>query len=76
MSAQPVARYGKNPGWAVTAILAILYGLGIAFGPQLGGSDAFWERWTMWGSAVVGIAFVLLMVIPFVRWAMGPDRRR
>lgn len=56
----------QQPGARITALLAVIYGLGVAFGGFLWG-DTFSPAWLMWGSLVVLIAFVALMVIPFFR---------
>lgn len=53
-----------SAGAAATAIVAVVYGLGVAF-LDLGPTGNQW--WLMIGAAVVGILFVVFMVIPFAR---------
>lgn len=64
-----LGRYGRNPGWLALAVLAVIYGLGVAFIPE-GPSQL---RWITIGSIVVGVVFVVVMVIPFVLWLVRRD---
>lgn len=68
-------RYGRNPGWAVLAVLAIVYGAGGAILSGVGseqGEDAWWR----WGSLLLGVCFLAFMVVPFVLWAARGERAR
>lgn len=56
---------------AVVGILAIVYGLGVAFGPQLVDNDTLWNGWLAVGALIVGVAWLALMVLP---WAQGRSR--
>ncbi len=73
-------RFGRNPGWVVTGIVAVVYGLGVSFlGDALGPRGA--HLWLIWGSALVGILFLVFMVVPFLLWlvrrpAVGDPRRK
>lgn len=51
---------------AVVGAAAIIYGLLVAFGHSLAGSEAFWNRFTMIGAFIVGILWLALMVIPWI----------
>ena len=52
------------PGALATGLLAVVYGLGVAFLPDLGILNSLW----LWvGAAVVGVMFVVFLVIPFFR---------
>lgn len=62
-----LGRYGRNPMWPVTGLVAVVYGLGVAFGGALWGEQNS-GTWLMAGAAVVGLLFVVFMVIPFVWW--------
>lgn len=59
-----IARYGRNPGWAVVAIVAIVYGVAVAF---LQG-DGAGTGWVVIGAYAVGVLFIALMVVPFIVW--------
>lgn len=50
----------------IVGLLAVVYGLGVAFGELLLGS-AWPSWWLMGGAFVVGIAWLVLMVIPWAR---------
>ncbi|WP_392466279.1 hypothetical protein ACF3NS_11980 [Arsenicicoccus cauae] len=76
MSEAPVARYGRNPGWALTAIVAMVYGLLVAFGDTMHRDEGFWHAFTIWAGLVVLAIFVWCMVIPFVRWLGSTSRTR
>lgn len=56
-----------SPGARLTAVLAVIYGVGVAFGPQLWDNETFWSGWLAVGAAVVGLSFVWHMVIPLLR---------
>ncbi|WP_286955942.1 MULTISPECIES: hypothetical protein [Arsenicicoccus] len=68
MTQAPSARYGRNPGWGVTAVLAIVYGMLVAFGDLLHDDRVFWDAFTIWAGLPVLAVFVICMVIPFIRW--------
>ncbi|GAA1137528.1 hypothetical protein [Ornithinicoccus hortensis] len=57
----------KTPGAQLTALLAVVYGMGVAFGPQLWDQEGFWDVWLMAGAAVVGLCFIATIVVPLVR---------
>lgn len=59
-------------GAQLTGLLAIVYGLGVAFLPDtLGGLTQVW----LWGGAIVlGVLFVVYLVVPFARSLGRPDR--
>ncbi len=63
----------QTPGAAVTAVLAMIYGAGVAF---LNLGDEFKSAWLMWGAAIVGVCFVVFMVVPFVRALTRGDANR
>lgn len=56
-------------GARLTALLAVIYGLGIAFLPK--GNDTFDRAWLYGGAVIVGVPFVAFMVIPFLRSLFG-----
>lgn len=53
-------------GAAVTGLLAVIYGFGVAFGDGIWG-EAFASVWLFGGAAVVGVLFVLFILIPWIR---------
>lgn len=56
----------STPGALATGLLAVIYGFGVAFLPDLGLLNTLW----LWvGAAVVGVMFVVFLVIPFFRRA-------
>lgn len=50
----------------IVGLLAVIYGLGVAFGAAVLG-DAWPGWWLLGGAFVVGFAWVILMVIPWAR---------
>ena len=63
---QALGEVVRTPGAALTAVLAIVYGVGIAvLGEWLGEAGRAW--WLLVGAAVVGLVFLVGMVIPFFR---------
>lgn len=52
-----------TPGAALTAVVAVVYGLGVAFLPLAEPAKSWW---LFGGAAVVGVLFLLFMVVPFV----------
>ena len=75
MTQAPMARYGRNPGWVLTAILAMVYGMLVAFGDRLHADQGFWDAFTIWAGLLVLAVFVLCMVIPFARWLSSSSRQ-
>ena len=67
--------YGRNAGWMLLAVMAIVYGVGGAF---LGGrvSAATESAWWLWGSLIMGLGFLAFMVVPFVLSLRGGTRHR
>ena len=64
-----LGRYGRNIGWVITAVAAMVYGVGVAL---LSLTDsAIVDTWTLWGSAVMGVLFIAFLVIPFLVWQLG-----
>lgn len=62
-------RYGRNPGWIAVAVVCVVYGMLVAFGQAvLGGTETIWNAFTVWGGLACLVLFVVLMVIPYVRW--------
>ncbi len=57
----------KERGQAIVGIVAVLYGLGVAFGPSLIDNDGLWKAWLGVGAFVVGALFLTLMVLPWSR---------
>ncbi len=67
-----LGRHGRNIGWVITALAAMVYGVGVAL---LSLTDsAIVEPWTLWGSAVMGVLFIAFLVIPFLVWHLGGRR--
>ncbi|WP_432559065.1 hypothetical protein [Granulicoccus sp. GXG6511] len=56
----------STAGAGLTAALAVLYGLGVAFGTPLWG-DGFARFWLFGGAFVVGVLFLAFIVVPGVR---------
>lgn len=54
----------KEQNRVIVATLAIIYGLGVAFGQNLIDNETFWKAWLMVGAFVVGGAWLVLMVLP------------
>lgn len=50
----------------IVGLLAVIYGLGVAFGSALLG-DTMPGWWLLGGAFVVGLAWLILMVIPWLR---------
>ena len=48
---------------AIVAIVAVVYGVGVAFGSTLWGEDST-GTWLMWGAVVVGLLFLVLLLVP------------
>lgn len=69
MSPQDNARQSvfTTPGAQLTALLAVIYGLGVAFGPDLWDHEGFWDAWLFAGAAVVGLCFIGTILIPLIR---------
>ena len=64
MSEPSVSSITSTPGALATGLLAVVYGFGVAFLPDLGVFNSIW----LWvGAAVVGVMFVVFLVIPFFR---------
>lgn len=61
----------KSPGAAVTAVLAVVYGLGVAF-LELEPMAKQW--WLLGGAAIVGVLFVVFIVVPLVRGLLAGNR--
>lgn len=58
-------------GARTTGLLAVIYGLGVAFLPDgLGGLK---QVWLFGGAAVVGVLFLIYLVWPFVRRAIAGE---
>lgn len=57
----------RSAGAQLTAVLAVIYGVGVAFGPQVWDHDGFWQAWLAVGAAVVGLSFVWTIVLPLAR---------
>ena len=55
-----IGKYGKNPGWAVTAVVCMIYGLGFTVIDN--------PVWGQVGSVICGILFLSTMVVPFFVW--------
>lgn len=51
----------------VVGILAVLYGVGVAFGSSLIDNETFWKAWLLVGAFVLGVSWITLMVLPRVR---------
>lgn len=65
-ASQAASEVVRTPGAALTAVLALVYGVGVALlGEVLG--EAGRHAWLVWGAAIVGVVFLVGMVIPFVR---------
>ncbi|WP_347348721.1 hypothetical protein [Nigerium sp.] len=59
-------------GRAIVGIVAVVYGLGVAFGAMVFG-EAWPSWWLMGGALVVGLLWVVFMVVP---WATRRGRAR
>ncbi|WP_425309834.1 hypothetical protein AADG42_14060 [Ammonicoccus fulvus] len=53
-------------GAAITGLLAVIYGFGVAFGGGLWGPTVA-TLWLSAGAAIVGVLFVLFILIPWIR---------
>lgn len=53
-------------GAAVTGVLAVIYGFGVAFGGELWGPTVS-NWWLFVGAAIVGVLFVIFILMPFIR---------
>lgn len=53
-------------GAAVTGLLAVIYGFGVAFGGAIWGSG-FARTWLFVGAAIVGVLFIIFILIPWIR---------
>lgn len=62
----------KEQRRGVVGIVAVLYGLGVAFGPSLVDNDRLWNLWLAVGAFVVGALWLALMVLP---WAQSRSQR-
>jgi len=62
----------KDQRRGIVGIVAVLYGLGVAFGPNLVANDGFWKLWLAIGAFVVGALWLALMVLP---WAQARTDR-
>lgn len=58
----------KDQRRGIVGLVAVLYGMGVAFGPSLADNDALWKAWLGVGAFVVGALWLALMVFP---WAQG-----
>lgn len=55
----------------IVGIIAVLYGIGIAFGPMLIDNEGLWNAWLGIGAFVVGAAWLALMVLPWTQERAG-----
>ncbi|GAA1749083.1 hypothetical protein [Nostocoides vanveenii] len=62
----------KDQRRGIVGIVAVLYGLGVAFGPNLVDNDGLWKLWLAIGAFVVGALWLALMVLP---WAQARTDR-
>lgn len=61
-----------SPGARITALLAVIYGLGVAFLPTQNGP--MYQAWLFGGAAVVGVLFVVFLLVPFLTWVLRGAR--
>jgi hypothetical protein len=67
-----LGRNGRNVGWVITALAAMVYGVGVA---ALSVAESpILDTWTLWGSAAMGVLFIVFLVIPFLVWQLGGRR--
>ncbi len=69
MSTAEPRSVSASAGARVTGLLAVIYGLGVAFLPDRAG--ALYQVWLFAGAAIVGVLFIVCLVIPFVRRVMS-----
>lgn len=72
MSAAEPRSVTSSAGARVTGLLAVIYGFGVAFLPDRDG--ALYQGWLFAGAAIVGVLFIVCLVIPLVRRAVGSER--
>ncbi|MTB71482.1 hypothetical protein GGG17_05760 [Arsenicicoccus sp. MKL-02] len=67
---------GLRAGAGIVGVLAVIYGLTVAFGDRVHRDAELWDAFAIWAGLVVLAAFVRCLVIPFVRWLGSTSRTR
>lgn len=62
MDTDVVQRWTRSPVTMLTGVLAVVYGLGVAFGDSVGLTGGALQTWMWVGAVVIGVLFVASLI--------------